>query len=38
VIDTRTLLIVGCTSLVLAALIGALWVVILAGRELARRS
>jgi hypothetical protein len=36
-IDTRTLLIVGCTALVLAGLVGALWAVILARHEEARR-
>jgi hypothetical protein len=36
-IDTRTLLIVGCTALVLAGLIGVLSAVILARREEARR-
>jgi hypothetical protein len=36
-IDTRTLLIVSCTALVLAGLIGVLWAVTLARREEARR-
>ena len=36
-IDTRTLLIVGCTALLLVGLIGVLWAVILARREEARR-
>ncbi len=36
-IDNRTLLIVGCTALVLAGLVGVLWAVILARREEARR-
>ena len=36
-IDNRTLLIAGCTALVLAGLVGVLWAVILARREEARR-
>jgi hypothetical protein len=36
-IDNWTLLIVGCTALVLAGLIGVLWAVVLARREEARR-
>jgi hypothetical protein len=36
-IDNRTLLIVGCTALVLAGLVGVLRAVILARREEARR-
>jgi hypothetical protein len=36
-IDTRTLLIVGCTALVLAGNIGVVWAVFLARREEARR-
>jgi hypothetical protein len=35
-IDTRTLLIVGCTALLLTGLVGALWAVILARRKEAR--
>ena len=36
-IDNRTFLIVGCTALVLAGLVGALWAVFLARREEVRR-
>jgi hypothetical protein len=36
-IDTRTLLIVGCTALILAGNIGVIWAVFLARREEARR-
>jgi hypothetical protein len=36
-IDNRTLLIAGCTALVLAGLIGVLWAVIVGRREKARR-
>jgi hypothetical protein len=36
-IDNRTLLIVGCTALVLVGLVGVRWAIVPAGREEARR-